>query len=252
MWMISSPLEPWQALAAALPGRRERPAKGVPLRRRHARVVPGLLLVCAAACVRTFSTDIPVNYQMVVEKKYVGRTAWTRQTLQDEKKPGVKVEQDEEVSIVTLGMQRTGSVTVVTRKGHKRVVFPFRLPRPLTLEVYEKTLLDYLWLESPEARFEKNKTTYGTRIAEAVRDHKILKDMPQYVAYLTWGAPTSTLQVEGSRRERWAYESPNLAGARIDFDAGRVVAFDGENVADTEAAKRKKSVRRGTQTAETK
>ena len=42
-----------------------------------------------------------------------------------------------------------------------------------TLEIFEKTLLDYLWLESPEARFEANKQKYGTRIAEAIRNNWI-------------------------------------------------------------------------------
>jgi hypothetical protein len=73
------------------------------------------LLACAsAACVRTFSTDIPVNFQDILDQKYVGKAAWTRATLQDEKK-NVKVEQDEEVTIESRGMQRTGGVTLVSK-----------------------------------------------------------------------------------------------------------------------------------------
>jgi len=205
-------------------------------------------IVLASACgVPQYSTDIPVNYQSLLQEKYVGKPAWTRLTLQDEKK-NVKIEQDQEVQIVGLGMQRNGSVTVLSKQGHKRVVFPFHLPRPLTLEIYEKTLLDYLWLESPEARFEANKKKYGTRIAEAIRDHKVVKDMAQYVAYLSWGAPKDTERPEGSPVERWKYDSANLPGARIDFLAGKVAKFEGENIQDTEAAKKRKATRRSSTT----
>lgn len=214
----------------------------------RARLLVVVLVVAAvtlpSACVRQFSTDIPINFQSQLLERYKGRTAWTRASLQDEKK-NIKIEQDEQVEIVELGMHRTGSVTIVAKKDHKRVVYPFRLQRPLSLEVYEKTLLDYLWMEAPEARFDVQKEKYGTRIAEAVRDHKILKDMPQYLAYLSWGAPTSTAMLEGTAVERWTYDTPNVKG-RIDFIAGKVAKFEGENVQDTEAAKKKKAVRRGT------
>jgi hypothetical protein len=209
-----------------------------------------LLLALTGACVPRFSTDIPLNYQSVLIERYKGKPAWTRATLQDEKK-SIKIEQDQEVTVVALGMKRRGSVTVVSKQGHKRVVFPFRLPRPLTLEAYEKTLLDYLWLESPEDRFEANKKKYGTRIAEAVRDHKILKDMTQFAAYMSWGPPTAVERPEGTPIERWKFDTANLPGARIDFLAGKVAKFEGENISDTEAAKKKKSVRRGTTTAQT-
>jgi len=206
--------------------------------------VAGLVAVVAfvPACVRQFSTDIPVNFQSRLTEKYVGRTAWTRASLQDEKK-SIKIEQDQEVEITELGMHRTGSVTVVTVKGRKRVVYPFHLQRPLRLEDYEKTLLDYLWMEAPETRYDAQKQKYGTRIAEAVRDHKILKDMPQYLAYLSWGPPTRSEVVTGNI-DRWVYETPNVKG-RIDFLAGKVAKFEGENIQDTEAAKKKKAVRRG-------
>lgn len=209
-----------------------------------------LALAGATGCVNKFSTDIPTNYQQVLSGKYVGKPAWTRVTLQDEKKD-IRVEQDQEVTITELGMHRNGSVTVVSKQGRKRVVYPMRLARPLTLEEYEKVLLDLVWLESPEVRFEANKTKYGTRIAEAIRDHKILKDMPQQAAYLSWGAPTGSERPEGTNVDRWKYDTPNLTGARLDFAAGKVARFEGENVADTEAAKKRKAVRRGTtQTAE--
>jgi hypothetical protein len=214
------------------------------LRRRSLALALCTALAGSSACVSNYSTDIPVNYQSVLAEKYVGRPAWTRATLQDEKK-NIKIEQDQEVTILALGMHRKGSVTLVSKLGHKRVVYPLQLKRPLTLEVYEKTLLDYLWLDGPEARFDANKQKYGTRIAEAVRDHKILKDMPQYVAYLAWGAPTKNERPEGTAVDRWNYETPNLPGARIDFLSGKVVKFEGENISDTEAAKKKKSMRRG-------
>lgn len=208
------------------------------------------LVLAGSACVRTFSTDIPINYQEVLRERYIGRAAWTRLTLQDEKK-NIKIEQDQAVRVAELGMQRTGSVTVVTKQGAKRVVFPFRLARPLTLEAYEKTLLDYLWFESPEDRFAKNKEKYGTRIAEAIRDHKLVKDMPKYAAYLSWGSPSSIEFPEGTQVERWTFDTPNLPGARIDIgSSGKVVQFDGENIQDTEEAKKKKSMRRGLQAAD--
>lgn len=219
-------------------------------RRRFLPLVLCVALAATSACVSKYSTDIPVNYQSVLNEKYVGRQAWTRASLLDEKREGVKIEQDQEVTILELGFHRTGSVTVISKVGHKRVVYPFGLSRPLTLEAYEKVLLDYLWLDSPEARFSANKQKYGTRIAEAIRDHKILKDMPQYVAYLSWGAPSSTERPEGTAVDRWKYDTPNLTAARVDFLSGKVAKFEGENVSDTEAAKKKKSLRRGgTQTA---
>lgn len=215
------------------------------------RLVVALLSIAAAgACVPRYSTDIPVNYQAVLVDRYQGKRAWTRATLKDEKRE-IKIEQDQEVTVVALGMQRNGSVTVVSKQGRKRIVFPFRLQRPLTLEAYEKTLLDYLWLEPPEDRFEADKKKYGTRIAEAVRDHKILKDMTQFAAYMSWGPPTAVEQPEGTPIERWKFDTPNLPGARIDFLAGKVAKFEGENISDTEAAKKKKSVRRGSTTAQT-
>ena len=212
-------------------------------------LVPILLVGATSACVSRFSTDIPINYQNTLKEKYVGRRAWTRATMQDEKKD-IRIEQDQEVEIVSLGLYRTGSVTILSKVGHKRVVFPFHLERPLTLENYEKVLLDYLWLTSPEERFEADKQKYGTRIAEAIRDHKILKDMPQFVAYLSWGAPTGIEMPEGTTVERWTYDTANLQAARVDFLDGKVARFEGENIADTEAAKQRKAVRRGaTETA---
>lgn len=211
------------------------------------RQLQAIALVCtvaAAGCLSKYSTDIPVNYQVLLNERYAGRSAWTRRSLQDEKK-NVRIEQDMAVELVALGMHRTGSFTVVAKQGHKRVVFPLHLARPLTLEIFEKTLLDYLWFESPEERFEANKTKYGTRLAEAVRDHKILKDMPQFVAYLSWGNPDSIDRPEGTSVERWQYDNSNLPGARIDFLAGKVAQYDGENISDTEAAKKRKLTRRG-------
>ena len=204
-----------------------------------------------AGCVDRYATDIPVQYHSILMQKYVGKHAWTRLTVQHEKK-NVKIEQDQEVQIVALGMQRNGSVTLLSKVGHKRVVFPFRLPRPLTLEIFEKTLLDYLWLDSPQVRFDKNKEKYGTRYAEAIRDHKVLKDMPQYAAYLSWGAATRVEYPEGTSVERWHFDTANLAGARVDFKDKKVAQFEGENVSDTEAAKKKKSVRRGVQAADSR
>jgi len=218
-----------------------------------------LILVCAAflasvagGCMDKFSTDIPINFQDVLKERYEGKPAWTRRTLQDEKKE-IKVEQDQEVLVESLGLFRNGSVTVRSASGHKRVVFPFHLKRPLTLEIYEKTLLDFLWFDSPEARFEANKSKYGTRFAEAIRDHKLLKDMPQYVAYLSWGSPEKITPREGAAVDTWQYDNANLpAGSQIDINtsSGKVGQFSGENIADTEAAKKKKAVRRGSQTAQ--
>jgi len=217
---------------------------------RRGALLPILFLGATSGCVSNYSTDIPINYQNTLKEKYVGKRAWTRATMQDEKKEGVRIEQDQEVKIVDLGLHRTGSVTILSKTGHKRVVFPFHLERPLTLEGYEKILLDYLWMTSPEERFEAAKQKYGTRIAEAIRDHKILKDMPQYVAYLSWGAPSGVDLPEGTAVERWTYDTPNLQGARVDFLDGKVYQFEGENIADTEAAKQRKAVRRGsTETA---
>lgn len=190
-----------------------------------------------------FSTDIPVEYHEILEQKYLHKPAWTRLTVQDEKK-NLKVEQDQEVRVIALGLQRSGSVTLETPNGRTRVVFPFELERPLTLEHYEAALLDALWFESPETRYTRHKEKYGTRIADAIRDHKILNDMSMDVAYLAWGAPDNINAIKRGRDERWEYNTLNLKNASIDFRGGRVVKADGENVADTEAATKRKRVRR--------
>jgi hypothetical protein len=124
------------------------------------------------------------------------------------------------------------------------VVYALNLERPLKLEHYERALLDVLWLTSPEERYAANKEKYGTRIADAIRDHKILQDMPMYVAYLSWGSPTKVIPIKRGTDETWTYNTPNLKKAQIDFRGGKVASFDGENVGDTEAATKRKRLRR--------
>lgn len=197
----------------------------------------------ASGCVDRYATDIPMEYHNVLIEKYVGKHAWTRLTVQHEKK-NVKIEQDQEVLVTELGLHRTGSVTVETLDGKSRVVYPFNLSRPLTLEYYERALLDAFWFESPEARYAANKEKYGTRIADAIRDHKILPDMPMVVAYLAWGPPNKIVPIKRGTDETWQYNTPNLKKAQIDFRGGKVAKADGENVADTEAATKRKRLRR--------
>jgi hypothetical protein len=210
------------------------------------RLAPGaalLLLLLHAGCVNRYSTDIPLEYHSLLEEKYVSKSAWTRMTLQDEKK-NLRIEQDQEVVVTAVGLQRSGSVTLETPNGRTRVVFPFELERPLTLEHYEAALLDALWFDSPETRYARNKEQFGTRIADAIRDHKILPDMPMDVAYLTWGAPSNIIPIKRGSDERWEYNTLNLKNARIEFRGGKVVQSDGENISDTEAATKRKRVRR--------
>ena len=197
-----------------------------------------------AGCVDRYATDIPVEYHDLLMEKYLHKHAWTRLTIQHEKKEGVKIEQDQEVIITELGLHRAGSVTVETLDGKVRVVYPFNLARPLALEHYERALLDALWLESPETRHAAHKEKYGNRIADAIRDHKDLPDMPMFVAYLSWGAPTKIVPIKRGTDETWQYNTPNLKKATIDFRGGKVAKVDGENVADTEAATKRKRLRR--------
>lgn len=209
---------------------------------RAAAVLVGFLL-CLSGCVARYSTDIPLEYHKVLEDKYLGKEAWTRLTLQDEKK-NVKIEQDQEVVVTDLGLERSGAVTIESPNGRKRVVYPFHIARPLTLEQYEKALLDALWFESPDVRYAHNKEKYGTRIADAIRDHKVVTDMAMQVAYLTWGAPTKVIATKRGSNERWEYDTANLKKASIDFAGGKVAHVDGENVSDTEAASKRKRMRR--------
>ncbi|HZM16167.1 MAG TPA: hypothetical protein VFE28_09210 [Candidatus Krumholzibacteria bacterium] len=202
-----------------------------------------VVLLCLTGCVDRFATDIPMEFHQLLEEKYVGKHAWTRLTMQHEKK-NVKIEQDQEVLITELGLHRAGSVTIETLDGKIRVVFPFNLDRPLSLEHYERALLDALWLDSPETRYAANKEKYGARIADAVRDHKILPDMPIVVAYLSWGAPTKVVPTKRGQDERWEYNTANLKKAVIEFRSGKVAKSDGENIGDTEAATKRKRLRR--------
>ncbi|MFQ5600617.1 MAG: hypothetical protein ACE5G2_08685 [Candidatus Krumholzibacteriia bacterium] len=220
--------------------RRFRPARS---RIRGAGAALGVLLLGSAGCVSTFSTDVPVEFHRFLQEKYLGRPAWTRLTLQDEKK-NIRIEQDQEIKVVRLGLMRAGSVTVETPNGRQRVVFAFDLQRPVSLEHYEKALLDALWFDSPEERYARNKQKYGTRLADAIRDHRILKDMTQKAAYLAWGAPSKVVAIKRGSDESWEYNNLNLKNARIEFRGGRVVKVDGENVSDTEAAKKRKRFRR--------
>lgn len=206
-----------------------------------ASVALALLTGCG---VSTLSTDIPVEFHDILKEKYEGRTAWTRLTVQDEKK-AARIEQDQEVQVVSLGLQRSGSVTLQTPNGRKRVVFAFNIERPLQLEHLERALLDVLWFEDPDSRYAANKEQFGTRIADAIRDHKVLNDMSMRVAYLTWGAPTKIIPIKRGSDERWEYSTLNLKNASIDFRGGRVEHSNGENVADTEEATKRKRARRG-------
>ena len=204
-------------------------------------VATALLFGCG---VDTLSTDVPIEFHSILKQKYEGRSAWTRLTLEDEKK-SIKIEQDQEVKVLSLGLQRSGSVTVQTLNGRKRVVYPFNIARPLTLEHYERALLDALWFKDPDSRYAAYKEKYGTRIADAIRDHTILPDMSMDVAYLAWGAPSKIIPIKRGSDERWEYETPNLKNAVIDFRGGKVKNSNGENIADTEAATKRKRVRRG-------
>jgi hypothetical protein len=203
----------------------------------------GIAIALTGCGVSTFSTDVPLEFHDLLKQKYEGRQAWTRLTLQDEKK-STKIEQDQEVVVKELVLSRSGAVTLVTPNGRTRIVHALELDRPLVLEQYEKKLLDILWFESPDARYAGHKEKFGTRIADAIRDHKILKDMNQQVAYLAWGAPTKvTSVIKRGLDERWEYETKNLTSAKIDFRGGRVAHVEGENIADTEAAKRRSRFR---------
>jgi hypothetical protein len=222
------------------------PRNGEPSLRKWTRfggLIATALLVVGCA-VDSLSTDIPIEFHDILKEKYEGRNAWTRLTLEDEKK-NIKIEQDQEVQVVTLGLQRSGSVVIQTLNGRKRVVYPFRIERPLTLEHFERALLDALWFEDPDSRYASHKEQYGTRIADAIRDHNIFNDMSMYVAYLAWGAPSKIIPIKRGSDERWEYATPNLKNASIDFRGGKVEHFSGENVADTEAATKRKRVRRG-------
>ncbi len=200
-------------------------------------------VLAGSGCVDRYSTDIPMEYHRILESKYVGKRAWTRLTMQHEKK-NVKIEQDQEVVVTALGLQRNGSVNIETIAGSERVIYPFNLTRPLTLEHFERTLLDVLWFEAPEERYAAHKEKYGARIADAVRDHKILTDMSMQLAYLSWGTPTKIDAVKRGSDETWEYSTPNLKKAQVVFRSGKVASFDGENVSDTEAATKRKRLRR--------
>jgi len=207
-------------------------------------VAVGMLLPTLGCGPTTYSTDVPVEFHALLAEKYEGRTAWTRRTLQDEKK-AIKIEQDQEVVVRKLNLSRSGSVSLETPNGRTKIIFPFDLHRPISLEHYEKELLDILWFSSPEERFASNKEKFGTRIAEAIRDHKILKDMSQRHAYLSWGPPTEVASVvKRGLDEEWHYDNLNLKKAKVVFRSGKVAQSVGENIQDTEAARRRKNVRR--------
>jgi hypothetical protein len=184
-----------------------------------------------------------MEFHRFLAEKYEGRTAWTRRTLQDEKKAR-KIEQDEEVLIRSLNLTRSGSMALETPNGRIKINVAFNLERPITLEFFEKELLDLLWLEGPEVRYEANKAAYGTRIADAIRDHKVLPDMNQRTAYLSWGTPSEiTGVVKRALDEEWHYDNLNLKKARIVFRSGKVAQVAGENIQDTESARRRQNAR---------
>jgi hypothetical protein len=205
-----------------------------------------MIVLSISACgPSTYSTDVPVEFHEILRAKYEGQRAWTRRTLQDEKKT-TKIEQDQEVDVHRLDLARSGAVALETPNGRTKIVYPFNLKRPITLEHYEKELLDVLWFTPPEERYAANKKVYGTRIADAIRDHRILQDMSQRHVYLSWGAPTQIANVvKRGEDEEWQYDTLNLKNAKVIFRSGKVAQFVGENIQDTEAARRRKNVRRG-------
>ena len=213
----------------------------------------GLILVTLSAAVlfagagcspSTYSTDVPVEFHEFLTAKYEGKHAWTRKTLQDEKKTA-KIEQDQQVIVRSLQLNRSGSLAIETPNGRIKVIFAMGLERPISLEHFEKELLDVLWFDSPEVRYATNKKEFGTRIADAIRDHSVLKDMSQRHAYLAWGPPSEiTSVVKRGLDEEWQYETLNLKKSKIIFRSGKVAQSVGDNVQDTEAARRRKSLRR--------
>jgi hypothetical protein len=192
----------------------------------------------------TYSTDVPVEFHEFLTAKYEGKHAWTRRTLQDEKK-SAKIEQDQKVVVRSLQLTRSGSLALETLNGRIKVVFAMGLDHPISLEHFEKELLDVLWFDSPEVRYAANKKEYGTRIADAIRNHTVLKDMSPRHAYLSWGTPTEiTSVVKRGLDEEWQYETLNLKKSKIIFRSGKVAQSVGDNVQDTEAARRRKNLRR--------
>lgn len=150
--------------------------------------------------------DIPLEDQKAVLDKYAGRTVWTRVVLHD-MGDGGNVARDEEVKIVDVSMIYKGSVTVQTLKRKNKVVQALELERPLTPEKIDAKLADLFWFDDPTMRHVRFIREYGKKVAQAIMDHDVFKDMSADAAMDSWGPPISKElnELNGRLNAKWVY-----------------------------------------------
>ncbi|MFQ5510958.1 MAG: hypothetical protein ACE5EO_03830 [Candidatus Krumholzibacteriia bacterium] len=162
---------------------------------------------------KVISLDILLEDQEMLLKKYQGRKAWTRTTLEDlteREIPGEPKKQivlrDTKVEIVDLNFSYNGAVTIMNPK-RKKIVHGLKIETPLSVEKIEARLADLMWFKSPMLRQVDYIRAWGKRAARAVINHEIFIGMPLEAALESWGIPTDIRRNEigGEMEEQWAY-----------------------------------------------
>lgn len=168
-----------------------------------------LLVFSGCKAVNTVKKDIPIEQMDALEKKYVGRTAWTRALLADLDHGEAIIDRDSKVEIIGIDMHWNGAVTV-RGPDRKRITHGLNLKRPLNSEKFEEQLTRVFWFKKPEYRYRMDLRTYGKRTAKAIFNHELFKGMKRNAAFDSWGFPDEMKENElgGVLNEQWIYVDP--------------------------------------------
>ncbi len=159
--------------------------------------------------------DIPIEEQLALQEKYVGRNAWTRGVIEDlterinsPNEPRKRiVPRDSKVTIVDLNLVFSGSVTLNDPKG-RRVVAALKCERPLTPEGVEARLSALFWFDDPTIRHVTYIRKWGKKAARAVMNHEVYATMPAEAAQESWGFPDEVRvsEIGTEKEEQWVYK----------------------------------------------
>jgi len=150
--------------------------------------------------------DIPLEEQKLITDAYVGRAAWSRGVIEDLGEGG-SLPRDSKVTIVDIGMQYNGAVTVQTPNRKKKIVMGLELERPLTKEKIDDKMNHLFWFKDPTMRQVDYIRKWGKRTARAIMDHEVFVGMSAEAAIESWGYPDKTTinEIGGKRNEQWVY-----------------------------------------------
>jgi hypothetical protein len=205
-------------------------------------LVVGVLAASLTACSKIKTSDVkgvivkdvPLEDQLSLREKYIGRIAWARMSLEDltekEPVPGEArkrtVPLDGKITIVDLNFAFKGSVTMEDHK-HRKIVIGLNVERPLAAKKMEARLTDIMWFKDPMLRHVEYIRRWGTKTARAVVSHEVFVGMPAEAALEAWGLPATvdTSQVGDIKGERWVYKQ-TLKNKHIYISEGKVTKWE--------------------------